>query len=189
MLSVAENRPRGNPRLHQARGQRDLPRHLPQGSVAQHYHGVAIAEGEIEGQHREVQHLLRGRGGEDEGVGVAVAEPAAGELDVGLLGRDVAEAGPASHHVHEHARHLGPDHVGEALEHEAEAGRGGEGETASARAPTSVHQVHGGHFAHGLKKEAAEPGQQLRHELGAFGRGRDGVAEKMTASGEERAEG
>ena len=54
-------------------------------------------------------------------VGVAVAEAAAGELDVRLLGGDVAEAGTAAHHVDEDAGQLGADHVGDALEHQAEA--------------------------------------------------------------------
>ena len=38
----------------------------------------------------QVEHLLRRAGRQDDGVGVAVAEAAAGQLDVGLLGGDVA---------------------------------------------------------------------------------------------------
>jgi hypothetical protein len=43
-------------------------------------------------------------GREDDGLRVAVAEAAAGELDVGLLRGDVPEAGAAAHDVDEDAR-------------------------------------------------------------------------------------
>ena len=60
---------------------------------------------------------------------------------------------------------------------------------APAGAAAAVHHVHGRHLAHRLEEDAVELGQQLRHELGAFGRGRDGIAEEVPAAGEERAEG
>ena len=39
------------------------------------------------------------------------------------------------------------------------------------------------------RKTPSSSGQQLRHELGALGRGRDRVAEEVAAAGEERADG
>jgi hypothetical protein len=119
--AVAPHRPIRPTRLDHLLRQLHLARHLSEVAVAQEDDRVAVLERELEGEHREVQHLLWVRGGEHDRVRVAMSEAAAGELDVGLLGSDVAEAGAAAHHVDEDARHLRPDHVGDPLEHQAEA--------------------------------------------------------------------
>ena len=121
-------------------------------------------------------------GVEHDAVRVPVAESPARELDVRLLRRDVAEAGAAAHHVHEDARQLGPDHVGDALEHQAEPGRRGEGHRPQPRAAAAVHHVDRGHLAHRLDEDAVELRQQLRHQLGALGRRRDGIPEEVPAA-------
>ena len=53
----------------------------------------------------------------------------------------------------------------------------------------AVHHVDGGHLAHGLHEDAVELRQQLRHQLGALGGGRDGIAEEVAAAREQRADG
>ena len=59
---------------------------------------------------------------------------------------------------------------------------------AQAGAAAAVHHVDRGHLAHGLQEDAVQLGQQLRHQLGALGRGRDRVAEEVAAAGEQRAD-
>jgi hypothetical protein len=133
--AVAVDGPRRNPRLDHRRGQAHPPGHLAEVAVREHHNGVAVLHRELEGDEGEVEHLLWSGGSEDDGVRVAMAQPAAGELDVALLRPDVAEPRPAPHHVHHDAGNLGSDHVGKALEHQAEAGRRGEGHGTQPAAP------------------------------------------------------
>ena len=98
---VAPDGPGGKPRLEHLLGKLDLARHLSQVTVAQDDDRVSVLEAQVEREQGQVEHLLRRRGGEDDGVRVAVPESLAGELDVGLLGRDVPETGAASHDVDE----------------------------------------------------------------------------------------
>ena len=53
-------------------------------------------------------------------------------------------------------------------------------------AATAVHHVDGGHLAHRLDKDPVELRQELGHELGPFGRGRDRVAKEVAAAGQQR---
>ena len=56
------------------------PRHLAEVPVADDDDRVAVPEGELEGEQGDVEHLLRRRRREHEGVGIAVTEPPADEL-------------------------------------------------------------------------------------------------------------
>ncbi len=160
VLPVSPDRPGRKTGLHHVPRKNHLPRHLPEVAVAEEHDGVAVLEGEVERHHREVEHLLRRRRSEGDGVGVAVTETTARELDVGLLGPDVAQTRAAAHDVDEDAGHLGADHVRDPLQHEAEARGRGEGHRSQARPPAAVHHVDRGHLAHGLKEDAVELGQQ-----------------------------
>ena len=188
MRGVAEDRPVRKSRLDHRLREDDLARHLPEVAVREKDDRVAVLERELERQSREVEHLLRRRGREDDRVRVAVAEAAARELDVGLLGRDVAESRAAAHHVDEDARHLGADHVGDPFQHQAEARRGRERHAGQPRAAAAVHHVDGRDLADRLEEDAVELRQELRHELGAFRRRRDRVSEDVPAAREERAD-
>ena len=189
VLGVAVDRPLGYAWLLQGVGQLDLAGHLAQVAVAEDDHRVAVLEAELEGQDGEVQHLLGGGGRQHDGLRVAMAQAVAGQLDVGLLGGDVAQAGPAAHDVHKDAWQLRADHVGDALQHQAEARRGGEGHGGQARAGGAIHHVHGGDFADGLEEGAIQLGQEPGHELGALGGGGDGVAVDVAAAGQDGADG
>ncbi len=159
--------------------------HLAQVAVAHQHDGIAVLEGQIERLHAQLEHLLRRRGREDESVRVAVAQAAAGQLDVGLLGTDVAEAGAAAHDVEEDAGDLGADHVGDPFEHQAEPGRRGEGHAAHAGSATAVHHVDRRHLAHRLDEHTIQLRQELGQQLGAFRRRCDRIAEEVTAAGEQ----
>ena len=139
--AVAEHGPLGDAWDHHLCGQPYLACHLAEVAVTDDHDRVAILEGELERDHGDVEHLLGRCGGKHDGMCVAVAEAAADELDVGLLGSDVAKARASPHDVHEDSRHLGADHVGDALEHQAEARGAGEGHTALACSPGPVHHV------------------------------------------------
>ena len=186
---VAVHGPLGNPRFDHLAGQRHLACHLPEVAVTDDDDRVAVLEGQLERDHGEVQHLLRSRGCEHDGMRVAVAEAAAHELDVRLLGRDVPETGAAAHDVHEHSRNLGTDHVRDPLQHQAEARGAREGHAALSRAPGAVHHVDRRHLAHGLYEDTAELGEDLGHQLGALGRRCDRVAEDVPAAGEQSTHG
>ena len=186
--AVPVDGPLGDPRPHHLARQLHLPGHLAEIAVAEHHHRVAVLEGELEREHGQVEHLLgRGRG-EHDGVGVAVAEASAGELDVRLLGADVTQPGAAPHDVHEDGRHLCPDHVGDPLQHQAEAGGAREGHAALPGAAGAVHHVHGRHLADGLDEDPVKLGQYPCHQLRAFGRRRDRVPEDVAAAGQEGAQ-
>ena len=66
--------------------------------------------------------------------------------------------------------------------------RGRERHAAQARAAAAVHHVDGRDLADGLQEDAVELRLELRHELGALGRGRDRVAEDVPAAREEGAD-
>ena len=55
-----------------------------------------------------------------------------------------------------------------------------------ARAAAAVHHVDGRDLAHGLQEDAVELRQELRHQLGALGGGRDRIAEDVPAAREKR---
>jgi len=122
-------------------------------------------------------------------VRVAVAEPAAGKLDVRLLRGDVAQARAAAHDVDEYPWHLGADHVGDPLQHQAEAGRRGEGHGAQAGAAAAVDVVDRRDLRNGLEEDAMELGQELGHQLRALGGRRDRIAVDVPAAGEQGADG
>ncbi len=179
----------GQPGLHRGRRQGHLAGHLAEVAVGGDHHRVAVLEGQLEGQLREVEHLLRRGRRQHDGVGAAVAEAAAEQLDVRLLGPDVAQPRAAAHHVDDHPRHLGADHVAHPLQHQAEARRGGEGHAGQAGAAAAVHHVDRRHLAHRLDEVAAQRRQQPRHQLRALGGGGDGVAEEVAAARQQRADG
>src|SRR3970282_288135 len=64
------------------------------------------------------------------------------------------------HHVEEDRGKLDADHVGDALEHQAEAGRAGEGHGRQARAAAAVHVVDGRDLAARPQKYCVEPLQE-----------------------------
>ena len=100
-------------------------------------------------------------------------------------GADVAEAGAAAHDVDEDAGHLGADHVGDPLEHQAEAGRGGERHASAGRPPPQPYiMLTVATSLTAWRKTPSSSGQELRHQLGALGRRRDRVAEEVPAAGE-----
>ena len=53
----------------------------------------------------------------------------------------------------------------------------------------AVHHVDRRHLADRLDEDAVQLGQHLGHQLGAFGRGGDRVAEDMPAAGKQGADG
>ena len=55
--------------------------------------------------------------------------------------------------------------------------------------PGAVHVVDGRHFADRLERHTLQLRQQRRHQLGAFRRGRDRVAEEVAAAGQQGADG
>ena len=189
VVAIAPDAPLRDARFQHRLRKVDLARHLAEVAVGGDDHRVAVLEGQVERQHRQVEHLLRRRRRQDDGVRVAVAEAAAGQLDVRLFGGDVAKARPAAHDVHDDGRNLRADHVGDPLEHQRKARGGGKRQAAHARSAAAVHHVHGGDLGDGLQEHAVEVREELGHQLGAFRRRGDRIAEEVPAAGQESADG
>ena len=88
MAAVAVDGPLGNTGDDHAARQTHLSSHLAEIAVADNHDRVAVLEGELEREHRHVEHLLGSCRGKHDGVGVPVAEAPADELDVRLLRPD-----------------------------------------------------------------------------------------------------
>ena len=170
-------------------GQPHLAGHLAEVAVAEDDHRVAVLEGELEGEHasgRASPAASRARA--TMAWVLPWPRPRQASLMSDCSGAMLPRPGPAAHDVDEDARHLGADHVGDPLEHQAEARGRGEGHRAQAGAAAAVHHVDGGDLADRLEEDAVELGQQLRHQLGALGGRGDRVAEEVAAAGEQRAD-
>ena len=187
---VAADRPRGQAGPDQLRGQPHLARHLAQVAVGDDDDRVAVSEGEVEREHGEVEHLLRRGRGQHDRVRVPVTEPTAGQLDVRLLGPDVAQArarrasrrrttpgssAPIMYEIPSSIRLKPGDEV------KVMAGQAGPA------AP--VHHVDCRDLARRPAGRRHPAGAELRHQLRALGGRGDGVAEDVTAAREQRAEG
>ena len=91
--------------------QLDRFHHLSDKTVCHDDCGIAILVRQVEGQHREIGHLLHGRWREHD-VAVVAVSPAFhyGEV-VALLGSDIAQARAAAHYIDNHARQLRPSQI------------------------------------------------------------------------------
>ena len=99
------------------------------------------------------------------------------DLVVICLGRgNVAQAGPAAHHVHQHHGHFGAGNVGKTFHHQADAGAGGGGHDARAGAGRAVDHVDGAKLAFSLDEGTPQFGHAPGHVFKQFGLRGDGVA-------------
>jgi len=187
--AVARDRPRRQSGAAQPGRQPDRAGHLAEVTVAEHDHGIAADEAQFHRAHRKVEHFLRRSRREHNRVGVAVAKPAAGELDVGLLRPEVAKPGTAAHEVDEHTGHLRADHVADSLEHETEARPAGERDGRHPRAAGTIHHIDRRRLTDGLHKMAANLRQNLCHQLRPFRAGGYRIAEDVPHAGEQGADG
>ena len=119
-------------------------------AVGEHDRGRAPLRGHLEREHGEVEHLLRGGGGERERLVAAVAAALDGGSVVALLGVYVAEAGAGAVDVYDDGGQLRAREIADALLHEREAGAGRGRHAELACAGGAEHHVDRGGFAFGL---------------------------------------
>ena len=98
--------------------------HLADIAVGHDDDRIAIAVGQLEGQHGEVEHLLH-RCRRQHQVAIAAVAAALHHAEVvALLGSDVAQARSAAHHVDDDAGQLRARHVRDAFLHQAQSRAG-----------------------------------------------------------------
>ncbi len=82
--------------------------HLADEAIRQDDGGIAIAIGQIKGQHREVRHLLHGSGSYDDISVIAMAAAFDDREIVALFRRDIAESRAAADHINNDTRNSAP---------------------------------------------------------------------------------
>jgi len=97
-------------------------------------------------------------GAKRDGVGVPVAEAAADQLDVRLLGPDATQPWPAAHEVHEHAGTSAPTMYEIPSSIRLKPGELGESHATLPGTAGAVHHVDRRNLADGLDEDAVELG-------------------------------
>ena len=178
--------PSGGPRLLRqllnALGKHDGLHHLAEHAVGEDHGRHAVLVGLLEGQVRQIGHLLDGGRSEHEHLEIAMAHGAGGLPVVGLRGLDAAKARAAALHVDDDAGKVGARHIRDALALKRHARRRRRGHDARAGRRCSVDHVDSRDLAFGLQIRAAFLGHALGHVSGNLGLRRDGIAEEETAS-------
>ncbi len=167
----------------------DLERlhHLAYIAVGHDDHGIAVAIGQVEGQHGQIEHFLHGSRSQHQVAIAAMASTFHDAEVVALLGRDVAQSRAAAHDVDDYARQLSAGHVRDAFLHQAESRPGRRAHHALARRRRSVNHVDRRHFAFSLQERSADLGDQQGSILGDLAGRRDGISVEGFASGQYRA--
>ena len=80
--------------------------HLADAAIGQHDHDRAVFFGQVKGQHGQVDRFLHAGRRQDDRVVIAVPAAVHHLVVVGLGRGDVAQAGSAAHHIHQHHRAL-----------------------------------------------------------------------------------
>lgn len=167
--------------------QRDRLHGLTDHAVCQQIDDDAVFFGQLEGEAREVAHLLR-RGRREHDAAVTAVSAAFDDLIVvGLLRPDVAEPGAAAHDVHHERGQFAAGEIADPLLLQADSEPRTRGHRAAAVRGGAHDHVDRGDLTLRLQERAPELRETARRGVGDFAGRRDRVAEEAFASGEQRA--